>query len=226
MPDLSPLQRQRRFLILMSLGVIAFYFLRAEVSTATFNGVAVTLGRPKGVIDGMWIIWGWALLRYGQRVYELLSRIWDELFEDVCAEDLRIALRRARRYAKHLAKIGELTDSSRKYVLINGPVRVAGASELPQDSSQQTPAVRPFVPTESGGRKYQELKVPIRYGGKEASGFTEALFEMEMTPRQVLWLECRAWISAIVRLPAFTEHMAPIVLALFVPFAPYVLPIT
>jgi hypothetical protein len=220
MPDLSPLQRQRRFLILMSLGVIAFYFLRAEVSTATFSGVAVTLGRPMGVIDGMWIIWGWALLRYGQRVYELLSKIWDELFEDVCAEDLRIALRRARRYAKHLAKIGELTDSSKKYVLIDGPVRVADASESHQDTGQQTPIIQPFVPTESGGRKYQRLKVSIRYGGKETPGFTQALFEMEMTPRQVLWLKGRAWIYAIIGLPAFTEHIVPIVLALLVPFAP------
>lgn len=77
MADLSPLQRQRRFLILMSLGVIAFYLLKAEVSnTATLSGVAVSLGRPEGVVVGLWIIWGWALLRYGQRVYELLSVVW------------------------------------------------------------------------------------------------------------------------------------------------------
>lgn len=54
MVDLNPLQRQRRFLILMSLGVMAFYWLKVGVSaTATVGGVAVSLGRPQGVVVGL-----------------------------------------------------------------------------------------------------------------------------------------------------------------------------
>jgi hypothetical protein len=211
MADLSPLQRQRRFLILMSLGVIAFYWLKAGVSnTATFSGVVVSLGRPEGVAIGLWIIWGWAFLRYGQRVYELLSVLWGELLEDVFAEDQRIALRRAKSCAKRLAELGKLTADhpSWKDVLVIGPVH---------NNNQDMPA---FLPKEGGGRKYEHLGATIRWGGDEAPGISTTSFQMEMTPWQVRWLRCRAWTYAIFGLPAFTEHIAPICLALVVPFAP------
>lgn len=210
MADLSPLQRQRRFLILMSLGVIAFYVLKAEVSnTATLSGVAVSLGRPEGVVVGLWIIWGWALLRYSQRVYELLSVVRREVLEDVFAEDQRIALRRAKNYAMRLAKDGKLTsdDPHKKNVLVAGPAHI--------DQSKNAYSLR-----KDGGRKYEHLMTTIRWGEEEAPAIGTTSFQMEMTLWQVRWLRCRAWAYAIFSLPAFTEHIAPICLALFVPFTP------
>ena len=223
MVDLSPLQRQRRFLILMSLGVIAFYWLKAGVNTtATVSGVVVSLDRPQGVVVGLWLIWGWAFWRYGQRVYELLSVIWDELLEDVFAEDQRIALRRAKNYAKQLAKTGKLTagDPVKKNIFVDGPVYIQGISKALQDPKQVNQVEPTFVPREGGGRKYEHLGITIRWGGDEAPGIGTTSFQMEMTPWQVRWLRCRAWTYAIFGLPAFTEHIAPICLALFVPFAP------
>lgn len=148
-------------------------------------------------------------MRYGQRIYELLSVVRDELLEDVFAEDQRIALRCAKSYAKRLAKLGELTadDPLKKNVIVDGPVRI----------HQDVPV---FSPTESGGRKYEHLETTIRWGGDKTSGVGTTFFQMEMTPWQVRWLRCRAWTYAIFGLPAFTEHIAPIFLALVVPFAP------
>jgi hypothetical protein len=210
MAELNPLQRQRRFLILMSLGVIAFYFLKAEVSnTATMSGVVVSLGRPESVVYGLWIIWGWALLRYVQRVYESLSVVWRDVIEDVFAEDQRIALRSAKNYAERLAKAGKLTsdDPAKKNISIAGPVHI--------DQNHNAYSLR-----ENGGRKYEYLLTTIRWGGEEAPAIGTASFQMEITPWRVRWLRCRAWIYAIFGLPAFTEHIAPIGIALFVPFAP------
>ena len=98
-PDLQPaLLRQRRFLILMSLALITFYALDVSVQNAAdYGGLAVNLGNPDLVQPGLWIMWGWALWRYTQRVYELLAAIWNEVLEDVRAEDTRIALAKAKR---------------------------------------------------------------------------------------------------------------------------------
>ena len=210
MADLSPLQRQRRFLVLMSLGVIAFYWLQAEVKdTATFSGVGVTLNRPQGVEGVLWVIWGWALLRYGQRLYELLSEVWRELIEDVNAEDQRIALWRAKNYAKRLAKEGKLTvdDPSKKNVVVDGPVVIIPGQPV-------------SIPDRNGGRSYENLAARIRWEADQGPGSGSETFQMKLTLWQVRWLRCRAWAYAIIGLPAFTEHIAPIFLALIVPFAP------
>jgi hypothetical protein len=185
--------------------------LKAKVSnTATMSGVVVSLDRPEYVVFGLWIVWGWALLRYIQRVYERLSVVWREVLEDVFAEDQRIALRAAKNYAKRLAKTGKLTsdDPRKKNVLVAGPVHI--------DQNENAYSLR-----EDGGRKYDHLMTTISWGGEEAPAIGTTSFQMEMTPWQARWLRCRAWIFAILGLPAFTEHIAPIGIALFVPFAPY-----
>lgn len=94
----ASLAKQRRFLLLMSLAVIAFYALEIGVKDqAEYSGFVLAVGRPGRVVIGLWVIWAWALWRYLQKVYERLSVVWNDILEDVRAEDLRIALARARK---------------------------------------------------------------------------------------------------------------------------------
>lgn len=149
--------------------------------------------------------------------------LWDELLEDVFAEDRRIALRHARNYAKQLAKSGQLTadEPAKKNVFVVGPVYINDFSKTLQDPKLVDQVKSMFVLKEDGGRKYEHLVTTIRWGRGEALGVGTTSFQMEMTPWQVRWLRCRAWTYAIFGLPAFTEHIAPIFLALFVFFAPW-----
>jgi len=63
-PNVAP-ARPRRFLILMSLAIIAFYGLRAGITPeAEYRGFGLTLARPELAIYGLWIIWGWSVWRY------------------------------------------------------------------------------------------------------------------------------------------------------------------
>ncbi|MFL6652960.1 MAG: hypothetical protein ACJ8J7_16935 [Sulfurifustaceae bacterium] len=194
----------------MSLAVVAFYWLQAGVKdTATLSGVVVTVNGPEGVLPALWVIWTWAAWRYVQLVYERLSVIWGELLEDVYAEDQRIALRRAKKHASQLAKSGELTsDPNKKGAWADGAVTIVGNEA--------------FIPTQNGGRKYS-LRTTIRWGGSESPGVGTENFQMEITTCQLRWLRCRAWVYAVIALPAFSEHIVPLLLVLFVPFAPLVL---
>src|SRR5579871_3842955 len=90
----TPLIQQRRFLILVSLLLIAFYSLGIYVrNEAEYGGFAIKLAHPERAIVGLWIMWGWATLRYCQRAYERLSELRDDIFRAVNSEDRRLAIR-------------------------------------------------------------------------------------------------------------------------------------
>lgn len=218
------LLRQRRFLILMSMAVIAFYWLGVDVQgSAEYSGIAVTLDHPGRVEFGLWAVWGWALWRYGQRIYEALAEIWQEILEDVRAEDLRIALRKAKTFGKKLAKQGHFDDIPK-----SARVRVRGSvkSEAPnfealrQEFGEEISRYRNYQPTKDGGRKYMSLSATFDWvdGSKWAS--VGEHFQMQLTRWQAHYLRIRAWLHSAIRLPAMSEHIGPLMIAALAMAAP------
>ena len=212
------LLRQRRFLILMSLAVIAYYVLDVRVQNkAEYSGLVLTLERPERTVIVLWVVWGWSLWRYRQRVYELLSVIWNDLLEDVRAEDLRIALARAKKVGNRLAAAGQLEGTPSTARVRD---RVTNGQPLPEDmldelvGVEEIPSFRDYFPTRSGGRKYPALKATFDWTEGANWGTGEADFKMELTRREAHWLRSRAWLHSFLRLPAFTEHVAPVLIAL------------
>lgn len=214
----SALLRQRRFLILMSLALVAYYTLGACVgSEARYSSFALTLAQPQRAIWGLWIVWGWSLWRYAQRAYEQLSELWAELREDVAAEDLRIAIARAERVGNRLAAAGAIDDELPKSARIYDGAKVAplddGVLRAQTILGERVGQFRGFIPKKDGGREYRLMANfywPV--GGMEFARGNQS-FQMEVAPWHARWISLRAWSWALVRLPAFSEHFAPFLIA-------------
>lgn len=214
--DLQPaLLRQRRFLTLMSLALIAFYVLGVDVQNqAEHLGLTVNLDHPKRVEPGLWVVWGWALWRYSQRVYELLTAIWDEVLEDVRAEDLRIALARAKKCGNDLAKNRHfdripMSARIRGRVVTDTPVEEV----LRAEAGEEVTHYRDYQTTRTGGRKYLFLAATFDWVDGPNSGSVGEHFQMELSPAQARLVRFRAWIQSALRLPALSDHIGPFVIA-------------
>ncbi len=188
------LNRQRRFLTLISAALIAFYWLDVDVQNkAEYSGFAVTLGHPSRVALGLWLVWGWALWRYGQRVYEALSPIWAEILEDVRAEDLRVALAKAKRIGNKLAKKSHF-DGMPTTARIRGGVKSVPPSsqDLDQVAGKQVTSYRDCYPTQDGGRKYMRLEATFDWVEGPNHGTVGEGFQMELSRFQTRWIRFRA----------------------------------
>lgn len=219
----SALWKQRRFLILMSLGVIAMYALDITLKPdADYNGIAITLGTPSRIVTGVWLIWAWALWRYLQRAYELLSAIRSDIVEDIYAEDRRIALKAAKREAQRQMDSG-LIGGKRP----NAKVRVVEIEKsmtamLRRNGPTDDPDLDPDFVTVGGGRRYERLGGAYDWhadnGDHGASSFN---FVMEWSPARTLFHRAYSTIHAALRLPAVADHVSPLAVALFAALSPW-----
>lgn len=212
----AALLKQRRFLILMSLGVVAFYTLGIEPKDeATVSGLGLKITQPDGLPVFLWLIWGWSLWRYSQRVYELLSVLWGEVLEDVYAEDLRIALTRAKKIGNKLAAQGHFEEDMPKTARVAGAVGIEppDPDTLQSILGEKITHFRHFVLTSEGGRLYPTLKADFDWQDGVKWGRTDKQFQMKLSRGQSVWLRIRAWLHSLLRLPAFSEHIAPLVIA-------------
>jgi|HigsolmetaAR201D_1030396.scaffolds.fasta_scaffold11794_3 hypothetical protein len=212
----ATLLRQRRFLILMSLGVIAFYTLGIEPKNeANISGLGLKITHPDRLVLALWLVWGWSLWRYAQRAYELLSVLWADVLDDVYAEDRRIAIARAKKVGNQLAAAGHFDEDMPKAARIDGPVTI----EAPDPESLQSiigekiTHFRDFVDTREGGRLYPTLKADFEREDGIKWGQTDHSFKMTLTRGQSIWLRIRAWLHSLLRLPAFSEYIAPLLIA-------------
>jgi hypothetical protein len=221
----TALSKQRRFLILMSLAVIAFYALEVGVrNEAEYNGFGITLGQPRRVVVGLWIIWGWSLWRYLQRIYELLSVLQRDVFEDVYAEDRRLALKAAKRVARRRAKAGEIGEGHPNVKIMGVDIEPSIEAIIRKEHTDSPPRQEPdFNRTKTGGRIYDSLGGSYRWhdneGNHGASSFT---FSMEWS-RGRTWLHIAlAAVHATLRLPAVADHIMPLLIAAVAVASPFV----
>lgn len=220
MPDnaeLTPLMRQRRFLILMSLAVIAYYWLGLRIQPeGSFNGFLFTIEHADRVKWGLWVIWGWAAWRYCQRVYELWSQqVGKELNAAVFNERQRFLKVHAMREGEKQAAQG----LSQKVRIENN---VHGRRFTPSVAFEDRIVPARFVDIKSFSRVAQNKEHTGKYS------FT-AVFEVEVgsefrtenhnvsfeLPRlERIRIEAKALTLAILRKTAFSEYLAPLMITL------------
>jgi hypothetical protein len=111
----EPFNRKRRFFVSVSLALIAYYGLQVQVhDAAVVSGVSMRIGRPDAIIKGLWLIWGWALWRYVQILYDCRPNWLPEIIRDRNIQRLKILMRHARREVlkdpQVINKIRKVTD--------------------------------------------------------------------------------------------------------------------
>lgn len=213
------LPKQRRFLVLMCLTVIAYYLLKVGIKPdAQYSGLGLTLAHPERAVWALWIVWGWALVRYLQVAYALLSDIKDDLVMDIDAEDMRIARKKALRHARILAAKGELDETGRPKIQISpliGLDESGRTTRIRMRGNQIVQYPSEYAETEDGGRKYEHISGAYQWANDEGEwGSSTYSTSMNWSAKQVRWHRRRATVSAALRLQAVTEHIAPLVLAL------------
>lgn len=60
------LLRQRRGLMVVSLVLVFFHWGQVQIKQVSALGASVEIGRPEAVEHGLWLVWGYFLLRYYQ----------------------------------------------------------------------------------------------------------------------------------------------------------------
>jgi len=210
------LARQRRFLILMSLAVAGYAVLGVQPKgEGEYSGLAIKILHPERAQCVLWVIFGWAILRYCQRLYELWSDTKHDVLDNVNFEDRRLALKAARRLARRRLKNGELGD-------VPANAYVARAIAIPQKfeddyagTQQSAPKAAPdFLYTGDGGRKYERLSGALAWiDAHGAPGGCSFNFQMQWAATRTRLHRLRAWVWSIVLLPAVGEHWVPLFIA-------------
>lgn len=214
----TALFRQRRFLIVVSIAVMAFYWLDVEIKDeAVFSGFGFKINNTGRLIPLLWGVWTWAAWRYWQRAYELLSALRDELAEDVFAEDMRIALAYAKKFGNNLAAAGRIDDGLPRTARIDGKASVDRPDPEEVNANEalgiKMNYFRGFITTTNGSRRYP-LKADFAWIEGVQFRDRAKTFTMEVSAARATWFRARAWVYAVLSLPAFSEHFAPFLIAL------------
>jgi len=198
------LHRARRFLVLMCLALIGYNVMGASVSTQMeYGGFGIRLVRPERVEYGLWFVCIWAVWRYAQAVIELFADVKRDVLEDVRAEDTRIAGAWATREAQKLADKGELDDSKRPNV------HILGVGFRPVDDRGS------IFKASTRGRRYEGVQGQYSWHNEGDDQLSHSTFQhvvMERTRAESAWHRVRAWVWALVKLPAISEQFMPILI--------------
>lgn len=224
MTETATLRSQRRFLILMSIAVAAYYYLQVHTEgSGEYSGLHIKLGRPDRVPYAVWILFGWALLRYAQLFHEQWRRVRSDLLREFEYYDHQLALAAATRYAREnrLALVKGITDPvvigeawyvpSMRDRLIDEVQKQA--RDRGQEPSEPEPKDEWWVLTPKGERYYRGFGIEVRERGKPESG-VGVEFNMPAWGRmRVKYHQARVWWRTAVRMPAVGEYLAPFAIA-------------
>lgn len=208
------LPKQRRFAILVSMVLIGVYWLQFSVKDFQLAGINLGSAHIDRLPYAIWLVWFWAQLRYLQRVYALFQEIKRDVIADVDAEDLRLAHVAAKRRAKKIA-----VDRRDKWTTPKSsePI-VTVVSILP--SRHETVAgdvvnTIYFHSDDDGGRTYPSVALSYYFlnDKSEIQSGTDN-FGLKMSRTKSNLQRIRSWANGIARLPAASEHLTPIVLAI------------
>jgi len=219
----EPFTKQRRFVMALSVAVVAYYALGANLKTeAEYAGFVVNIGRPGHFLWGLWILWGWAVLRYWQQVFARWEPIRTVILAEVSRRQARFTRKAAMQCAKELTSHGSFGKEWAESRVISTFLRQSndeGSSWNWTDDSHIY-----FMDT-SDGREFDNLAVEIER--KEPSGDIgrkSVIFSMTWSKRKATFVRARSWISAFWQLPAIGEYVAPFALALLALAAPWLFP--
>jgi hypothetical protein len=221
----AALRSQRRFLIVMSIAVAAYYYLQVHLKgEGEYSGLAVRVVRTDRIQIALWIIFAWALLRYGQRLHEGWRRVRREVMSQFEYYDHQLVLIAARRSAARQARAGRIGKDLEPPRTVFGEAEVTdtvkqmAAEMVRQRRAQQglsppEPVVEPWFVVDGGKRIYRGFA--IRITGKDNVPSTMG-YDF-MMPAWGWWRvrvhQLHAWWRTAWRMPAIFEHLAPLVIA-------------
>jgi hypothetical protein len=221
------LAKQRRFLTITSLIIIAFYLLEVDIKCeADYSGFGIILHSTENAVRGLWIIWTWAVLRYLQRLNALWQVVRCDVLSDVDSEDLRTAYKPARRYLielceRHAPEVAIHQTHLNPRVV--GPVGLTPTTK--SHPNVQDPSITKFYKlTSDDGRRY-EIEGGYAYrtelGEDGVVGFNPSMIWSKSQTRSH---RRRSWFSAVIRLPKLIDHLGPLGIALIALACPLVFP--
>jgi hypothetical protein len=223
--------KDRRFLLALSVAVIAFYVLQASVRPqAEHDGFLFNIGEPGYFIWGLWAIWAYAALRYWHAFFAYFHDIRGRILAEVARRQAKITRKVAVREAIRQARNGKFRvgfgdaipfPATLGQVLADSPHDVLAA-----DAAQIHESGTIFFTEEPDGTyKYSNLTITFSWP-KSADGHrSEGVdFAMLWSARKQNWVRFRSWFSAIWNMPAFFEYAAPIIVIGLTLAAPHVFP--
>lgn len=204
------LPKQRRFLLLTSFAIIFYYWVGLGVKGAQISGVTFDIARKDHALFGMWLVFLWSLWRYYQRFYELYAEVHRDVIIDELAEDRRLVLSAVKREARRRA-FKEKWGGPTAKLLATTVTSTSDASQSPSPGVFFNPE---YGFSKRGARVYSHVLVSYQYA-EDDKGITSTTksFRWEWSMWRTRIHPIRAWIAGAVRLPAISEHMAPLLFA-------------
>jgi hypothetical protein len=209
------LRRQRRFLVLMSLGVIAYFVFGLDLeSKLDYAGMTLKARDPRYALWALWVVWGWSVLRFLQCGYKALSLVSTEIREEVDAEADRIVMRKAGKIAVKQVREGKRENVPKGAVFLP-PVKFGMHS---QESVRASTVLKAdistyYTPEIHGGRTYPNIYANFR---TTAGGYFTTVrigMNMALSRWDMMWVRVRAWLYATLAMPGISEHVMPVLLA-------------
>lgn len=219
----AALKSQRRFLIVMSMVLAAYYYFQVHLEgQAEYSGFHVKLGNSGGVPSALWLIWFWSLWRYAQIFRAQWLRIQRDVLREFEVYDHQIALETAKRYARrHCAEIARNRLS--KPVLVCEVEYQGSTSDSIKEAQEEQARERGhrldlgrdewWVVDGNGKRQYRYFAAGIQERGN-ADTFRAYDFAL---PAWGWWRvklhQFHVWTRTAVRLPGIFEYFMPFVIA-------------
>jgi hypothetical protein len=204
--------RQRRFLVVISMVLLAKYALAIEFGDKLqLLGMDFDIQRKEVLVVAGWIMWAWALIRLSQ------------YHRAVAREDIT----RAKGFETHLwARQILIRDQQKKLdagISMDG-VRLEGDVidiRYGQNSKRQPPGMRrdslaDYTVEPDGGRRYFDAEVIVRTKAGGETGFgIDAVLTGEQMRRARYWV----FLRCLVRAHGFSDYYAPFFIAALPVFA-------
>jgi hypothetical protein len=221
----AALRSQRRFLILVSIALAAYYVLAVHIKgEGEYSGFAMKLGRPDRIPYVLWVIFTWALLRYWQRLHEQWRIVRTAVMQEFEYCDHQLVLKAARRSAVQQVKRRQLGKDLRDPFVV-GDVQVTdsvkemmGTVMAQRARAQGKPVPKrepdPWFTVKDGKRVYRAFAIGV--AGADQTGLTMG-YDFAIPPWsrvRTLVHQLRAWVRTALRLPAVLEYLAPLAIAM------------
>jgi hypothetical protein len=222
----AALRSQRRFLVLISLAIAAYYTLAVHLKgEGEYSGLAVKIGRPDRVPVALWVVFVWALLRYLQRLHEQWRMVRKAVMKEFEYYDHQLVLEAARRSAVRQVKRGQLARDRRNARVVGDVWVTDTVKEMMRERmaerarAQGRPELRKepdpwFTVSDDGKRIYRGFGVGIACDDQHDPALGQDFLMAPWSRVRTLAHQLHAWARTAIRLPALFEYIAPLLIAL------------
>jgi hypothetical protein len=200
--------RQRRFLIVISLVLLAKYALTIELGTKIqLLGMEFDIQRKEVLVFAGWVMWAWALIRFAQ-FHRVVAK---PAIQVVYAHELHLAaLKYPMRDAQGLIDRGLAENGVRvtgRVFDIHMPSRFEKGR---QEAGWYQDADTEYRVLDDGGRGYRDIIAMVRL---KSGGEMDVRVDPNISGSRMRRARFWAWIRCIVRTHAFSDYYAPFFIA-------------